>query len=228
LFDDPAFRFYPIIDTQICGARGLDPCAIAAACFRGGARLLQLRVKSWSSAAWLALADSVVSEARRWRATVVVNDRADIARMAAAGGVHVGQDDLPPDVAAVVLGDGIVGLSTHDRAQVDEALRSTADYLAVGPVYGTATKDTGYTARGLDLVRYAANRGKPVVAIGGMTLDRAPGVIGAGAAAVAVISDLVDHGDPEARAREYLARLRRVTIIAGDSPHDRTARTQSG
>ena len=90
---------------------------------------------------------------------------------------------------------------------MDEALDSAADYVAVGPVFGTATKETGYTARGLDLVRRAAGRGKPVVAIGGITLDRAPEVIAAGAGSVAVITDLLSGGDPESRVRDYIRAL---------------------
>ena len=96
-------------------------------------------------------------------------------------------------------------------AQVDEALRTTANYVAVGPIFGTATKDTGYTARGLDLVRYAAGRGKPVVAIGGITLDNARSVLEAGATALAVITDLL-QGDPESRTRAF---VRQVQFDAG-------------
>lgn len=194
---------YPIIDTDACDARALDPLAVAAACVRGGAKLLQLRVKAWPSARFLALADEMVRASASGGAKVIVNDRADIARLAGASGVHVGQDDLPPASVREIFPDGAIGLSTHDRAQVDEALASAADYVAVGPIYATSTKDTGYSARGLDLVRYAAGRGKPIVAIGGINLDRAPEVIAAGATAVAVITDLLT-GDPEARVREYL------------------------
>jgi thiamine-phosphate pyrophosphorylase len=96
-----------------------------------------------------------------------------------------------------------IGVSCHDPEQVNRALESAADYVAVGPIFATTTKETGYDARGLDLVRYAAGRGKPVVAIGGITLDTAAGVIRAGATAVAVISDLL-AGNPEARIRQYL------------------------
>jgi thiamine-phosphate pyrophosphorylase len=120
----------------------------------------------------------------------------------------VGQDDLPVEIVRGLLGrDAIVGLSTHDRPQVDAALATSASYVAVGPVFGTSTKDTGYEPRGLDLVRYAAGRGKPIVAIGGITLERAPEVMAAGASAVAVISDLLTGDDPEARARAFLAAL---------------------
>ena len=204
MFFDPASRFYPIVDADLCRSRALSPRAIAVSCFRGGARVLQLRVKSGGSAAFLDLAAAVVEEARPFGAAVIVNDRADIARQAGAAGVHVGQDDLPPAEVRAIFGPGVIGLSTHDPAQVVEALASAADYVAVGPIFGSATKDTGYDARGLDLVRRAAHRGKPIVAIGGITLERAAAVIAAGAASVAVISDALTGGDPEARTREYL------------------------
>ena len=207
MFDTPAERFYPIVDADVCRDRGLEPRSLALACLHGGARVVQLRVKSGSSARFLDLATEIIGAAGPFGAAVIVNDRADIARMARASGVHVGQDDLPPDAVREVLGDGVIGLSTHDAEQVDEALSTVADYVAVGPVFGTATKDTGYTARGLDLVRQAAGRGKPVVAIGGITLDRAPEVITAGAGSVAVITDLLHGGDPESRVREYIRAL---------------------
>ncbi len=143
-------------------------------------------------------------------AQLVVNDRADIARLSGADGVHVGQDDVDVDEARRILGpNAIVGLSTHTDAQIAAAARTTATYIAVGPIYGTATKDTGYTARGLDLVRMAATTGRPVVAIGGITLARAPEVLEAGATSVAVISDLLTDGDPERRVRLFLRRLAR-------------------
>jgi thiamine-phosphate pyrophosphorylase len=207
LFDTPAERLYPIVDADVCRERGLEPRALTLACLHGGARVVQLRVKTGSSAWFLDLATQIVETAATFEAAVIVNDRADIARMARAAGVHVGQDDLPPDAVRDVLGDGVIGLSTHDPQQVDEALRTAAGYVAVGPVFGTATKDSGYSARGLELVRRAAGRGKPVVAIGGITLERAPGVIGAGAGSVAVITDLLNGRDPESRVRDYIRAL---------------------
>ena len=199
-------RFYPIIDTGVCAGSGISPAELAAACLRGGARLLQLRFKQGSSRECLALADTLVALARPHGARVIVNDRADIALMAGAAGVHVGQEDLPVAAVWALVGpDAIVGLSTHDPAQVDEAVAGPASYIAVGPVFGTATKDTGYPARGLDLVRYAAAKGKGLVAIGGITLANAPSVFAAGAASVAVISDLLAGDDPEARTRAFLA-----------------------
>jgi thiamine-phosphate pyrophosphorylase len=123
--------------------------------------------------------------------------------------VHVGQDDLSVDGARAVVGaEAMVGLSTHSVPQVEAALRTTADYIAVGPVFETATKATGYTAVGLGLVRDAVSRagGRPVVGIGGITLETAPQVIAAGAAAVAVIGDLI-LGDPARRTADFVARL---------------------
>ena len=199
---------YPIIDPGVCRAAGQDPAAVADACLVGGARILQLRDKTGSSAAFLALADRLVQRASASDALLIVNDRADIARLSGAMGVHVGQDDLAvADVRRIVGSAAVVGISTHDEAQIDAALETDATYVAVGPIFGTATKDTGYRARGLDLIRYAANRGKPIVAIGGITLDRVQSVMEAGAAGLAVISDLLTTGNPEARTRDFIARI---------------------
>jgi thiamine-phosphate pyrophosphorylase len=148
-------------------------------------------------------------------AIVIVNDRADVARLAGATGVHVGKDDLTPaDVRRVAGERTVVGLSTHTAAQLDVAVGQPIDYLAIGPVFGTRTKETEYDAVGLVMVRAAqtaaAPHALPVVAIGGVTLERAPEAIDAGAAAVAVITDLLTGGDPARRVREYIDRLSRV------------------
>jgi thiamine-phosphate pyrophosphorylase len=182
---------------------------VARACLRGGARLIQLRQTAGASGSLLELTDAVVAAARAFPgARVIVNDRADIAAAAGADGVHVGQDDLGVADAARILGpSALIGVSTHSRLQIDRALDTAAGYVAVGPVFQTATKDTGYSARGLDLVEYAAGRGKPVVAIGGITLETAPAVVAAGAWAVAVIGDLFAGDDVEARVRAYGSAL---------------------
>ena len=199
--------FYPIIDTGLCRARGLDPLAVAHACLRGGARWLQLRAKDETSQTMLDLADALVGIARETGIQVIVNDRADIAAMSRAAGVHVGQDDLDVEDARKVVGpDAVVGVSTHDPAQIDAALSTSATYVAVGPIFATSTKETGYEPRGFDLVRLAAGRGKAVVAIGGITADTARQVLDAGASAVAVIADLI-AGSPEAQVRRYLEIL---------------------
>lgn len=198
---------YPIVDVDVCRLRALDPLAVLEAYLEGGARLIQLRDKTARTGPLTALADEAVSRAHASGATLVVNDRADVAKLSGADGVHVGQDDLPVADVRQILGDrAIVGLSTHDHQQVDRAIDTSATYIAVGPIYGTPTKDTGYTPRGLELLRYAVGRagGRPVVAIGGITLDRAPAVLATGAASVAIISDLL-NGDPAGRIRAFLA-----------------------
>ncbi len=188
--------------------------ALADAYLAGGARFLQIRCKTASSAAFFEASEDLVSRARKAGATVIVNDRADIAALARADGVHVGQDDLDPDSVRRLLGpSAIVGLSTHSTDQVRAAANLPVDYIAVGPVFGTATKDTGYRSVGTTLVTDAvavlrdARAAKPIVAIGGITIERAPEVLRAGAASVAVISDLLVTGDPERRVRDYLRAL---------------------
>jgi thiamine-phosphate pyrophosphorylase len=198
------------VDTDLAVRAGWEPIDLARAFLDGGATLIQLRAKQLSSAAFLDLADAAVRLAGPYHANVIVNDRADIALLSAAVGVHVGQDDLPPTSARRLLGDGaVVGLSTHSVAQVERALREPISYLAVGPVFGTRSKDTGYAAVGLELVGSAARLAGelPVVAIGGITLENARLVIDAGAAAVAVISDLLLGNDPRGRTQAFLQRL---------------------
>ena len=202
---------YPIVDTAVCRARGLDPVRLADTCFRAGVRMLQIRTKDESSAALLAVADRIVAAGRAAGARVIVNDRPDIALMAGADGAHIGQEDLPVEAARAILGaNRVVGVSTHTRDQIDRALQTTADYVAVGPIFGTSTKNTGYSARGLELVAYAAGRGKPIVAIGGITLDRASEVVAAGASGLAVITDLLTGFDVEGRVLGFIRTLREL------------------
>jgi thiamine-phosphate pyrophosphorylase len=205
------------VDAVAANAAGWRPAALARAFLDGGAAILQIRAKPLPSAAFLDLCDEVVAAGPEW-ARVIVNDRVDLARMSGAAGVHVGQDDLPPGQARAQLGpSAIIGFSTHSLTQIDAAVREAVNYVAVGPVFGTATKNTGYDPVGLDLVRAARQRVPahlPIVAIGGITLDRAPSVIEAGASHVAVIGDLLATGDPAARVAAYLAAL-------GPVPNDR-------
>lgn len=193
---------YAILDAEVAAAHGWALVDLARAVLEGGARLLQVRAKGLASRALLVEARAIVAEAAPFGAQVIVNDRADLAVLASAAGVHVGQDDLAPaDVRAIVGPTALVGVSTHHAAQVAEAAAAPVSYIAVGPVFGTRTKDTGYAAVGLDLVREATRSGHPVVAIGGITLDRIAAVVGAGATSVAVIGDLFAGGDPAARTR---------------------------
>lgn len=187
--------------------------ALADAYLAGGARFIQIRSKHAASREFLAMCEDIVARARAFEALVIVNDRADIAKISGAGGVHVGQNDLDPSSARGMLGQhAVIGMSTHTLSQVRAAAAMPVDYLAVGPVFGTSTKDTGYGRVGTTFITEAAAAlrdigAKPIVAIGGITLDRAPDVMHAGAASVAVISDLLSTGDPESRVRDYLRAL---------------------
>jgi thiamine-phosphate pyrophosphorylase len=174
-------------------------------------RLLQLRAKSLSSGAFLQLVDAVVAEASRRDCLVIVNDRIDVARLGGADGVHVGQEDLSPAAVRAQLGPkAIVGLSTHTDVQLHAAAVEPVSYVAIGPVFGTATKDTGYEAVGVEAVsraRQIVPAAIPIVAIGGVSLANARSILDAGASSVAVIGDLLTGGDPTGRAAEYLKLL---------------------
>jgi thiamine-phosphate pyrophosphorylase len=206
---------YAVLDADAAARYGLTLPALARACLDGGARFVQVRAKHVAGGALLAILDEIVAMAAAVDALVVVNDRADLARLGGAGGVHVGQDDVPPAAVRRVVDPGVlVGLSTHTREQIDSALDTPIGYLAVGPVFATTTKDTGYEAVGLTLVEYAARRAAtrgpgtlPIVAIGGMVLERARSVIDAGATSLAVIGDLLVGGDPQGRTRVWVEAL---------------------
>jgi thiamine-phosphate pyrophosphorylase len=204
-------RLYVIVDVEMAARAGWSPRELARAYLDGGARLLQLRAKALASGALLDLARAIAADAHDADATFIVNDRADLAVLAGAGGVHVGQDDLlPVDVRRVVGDQALVGFSTHTAAQIEQAVAQPISYLAIGPVFATSTKATGYEQVGLPLVAAAARaarpRGLPIVAIGGITLETARSVIDAGAGAVAVVTDLMT-ADPAARVRQYLSAL---------------------
>ena len=203
---------YVICDAEVCDRAGWTLVDFAAACIDGGATFLQVRAKGVSGAWFLDATTAIVRRAQAAGALVVVNDRADLARLAGAGGVHVGQTDLSPAAVRVVVGlEMLVGRSTHTPEQYEAALGEPVDYVAIGPVFATATKATGCDAVGLEGVRGAAARtaarGVPLVAIGGITLDRARSVREGGAQSIAVISDLLATGDPAARVRDFLRTL---------------------
>ena len=187
-------RLCAIVDVDIAERAGWSPLDLAAAYLNGGARFLQLRAKSLPGAELLDLASRLRERADAAGACLIINDRADIARLSGAAGVHLGQDDLPATAARAIVGEAaVLGLSTHSREQIERAVLAPVTYIAIGPVFGTTTKQTGYEAVGLARVRDASNRaasrGISVVAIGGITLECAPDVIDAGAASV-------DYGSP--------------------------------
>ena len=210
--DSPLDKLCAIVDVEAAARAGWRPLDLARALLDGGARFLQLRAKAMSGAEFLDTAAAFVTLARSYGARAIINDRADIARLAAADGVHVGQDDLPPSAVRAIAGAAtIVGLSAHTREQVDHAVREPITYVAIGPVFGTATKTIGYDPIGVEMVREAsrraAARGLPLVAIGGITIENAASVLEAGAASVAVIGDLLATGDPERQTRDFLLRI---------------------
>ena len=210
-------RFYAVLDVDVAAAHGWTVPELARACFAGGARLAQVRGKRVPSGPLLEIVDEVMKAAPDG-AIVIVNDRADVARLAGASGVHVGQEDLPVAEARAIVGAAaMVGVSTHTTEQIARALAEPLSYLAIGHVVPTATKEAEYDAVGLDMGRHAAalpeaGPGRaggpvPIVAIGGITLERAPSVIEAGAASVAVVSDLFATSDPERRTRQFVEVL---------------------
>ncbi len=198
-------RLYAILDAG-CFAGAPDPLAALVQFARelkaGGVTLLQYRNKNGN-------ARQMLSQARELRrvldgVTLIMNDRADLCLAAGCDGVHVGQDDLSPAAVRAIVGDdAFVGVSTHNLAQVREAGQWPVDYVAVGPVFATASKANPDPVIGLEGVRQArALTSKPLVAIGGITRANARDVIAAGADAVAVISALL--ADPRHVAPELL------------------------
>jgi thiamine-phosphate pyrophosphorylase len=214
----PLTPVYAILDTDLAHAAGHDPDALLDAWLDAGVRLIQLRGKTMASGDLLPMAERMARRAASAGATFIVNDRADLARLSGAAGVHVGQDDLQPDDARAVVGRArIVGVSTHNLDQARRALETTADYVAIGPVFATASKQNPDPVVGLSgvgqVAELARRTARPVVAIGGITLESAPAALAAGADSVALISALL-AGDPGARAREFIAAL-------SSSPHAR-------
>lgn len=149
----------------------------------------------------------------------IVNDRADIALVVNAGGVHVGQEDLRVEEARGIVGaNRWVGVSTHSLEQLDAAAKTSADYIAFGPIFPTSSKENPDPVVGLDLLREARRHTrKPLVAIGGITLERAADVYRAGADSLAVMRELIVCDDPASRAAQFLAEAARVRRESGNT-----------
>ncbi|MCI0547254.1 MAG: thiamine phosphate synthase [Candidatus Rokubacteria bacterium] len=197
---------YVILDAAPHHGRG--PEAILKAVIAGGCRLVQLREKRLPPAELWPLAVRLRERCRAAGATLIVNDRVDLAIALGADGVHVGQDDLPAPVARRILPPGmLLGVSTHSDAQARRALAAGADYVAVGSMFPTGSKE-GFDLVGPELVRRLRPEiPVPLVAIGGITPENVGEVIAAGADAVAVISAVSGSPDPEAAARVFLDRI---------------------
>jgi thiamine-phosphate pyrophosphorylase len=199
-------RLYVILDSALLTLPAQD-CALELA--DAGVRLLQYRSKAASARELLQSSQNLASVLVPRGVAFVVNDRADVAVLAGASGVHVGQEDLGVEQARGLVGsDKWVGVSTHNLEQFQSAAETSADYIAVGPVFATSSKANPDPVVGAEFVRQVrALTDKPIVAIGGITLENAGSVIGAGADSVAVISDILRARDPGERARQYLDLL---------------------
>jgi thiamine-phosphate pyrophosphorylase len=197
---------YVILDRE--AARDRDLAWLLEAVLAGGCRLVQLRDKGTPLAELYPVAQALGKRCRQAGALFVVNDRADLTLAVGAGGLHVGQDDLPAAAARGLLRPGmILGVSTHDAAQARRAVADGADYVAVGSIFPTASK-AGFELVGPDLVRRLRPEiPVPLVGIGGITADNAGEVVAAGADAVAVISAVCGAADPEAATRRLIERL---------------------
>jgi thiamine-phosphate pyrophosphorylase len=210
---------YAIIDATPAES-GATTLAYAKSLLQGGARLIQLRAKNLSARQIYEVAQIFTEMIRSVEAanralppvTFIINDRPDIAALAGASGVHVGQTDLPVQAARKICPiPQWVGVSTHSIEQLRAADATSADYIAVGPIFSTASKENPDPVIGLDFLRTARKlTRKPLVAIGGITVQSAPDIFRAGVDSVAVIGDLKAAADPGERAREYLEIARSI------------------
>jgi thiamine-phosphate pyrophosphorylase len=199
-------RLYVVLDAGLIQS---SVQVIAEQLMGAGVRLLQYRAKTLPARKMLEEATELARTAHKAGAKFFVNDRPDVAYLAGADGVHVGQDDLDAEAVRAVIGEERwVGVSTHDKEQFGRAASSSADYIAIGPVFATTSKVNPDPVVGTELIRKLRPlTQRPIVAIGGITLERAAEVIEAGADSVAVISDILGAADPAERARQFLQRL---------------------
>jgi thiamine-phosphate pyrophosphorylase len=183
------------------------PVEQARAACEGGARVVQLRAKRATDSQALAWGREIRALTRGAGAAFVVNDRVDLALACEADAVHLGQDDLPPADARRIAPRLAIGRSTHDAAQLARALLEPIDYIAYGPLFGSASKDTGYGARGLAALREIASHCAPLplVAIGGVDASNAALARDAGARGIAVISAVANAAEPAAAVRQLVA-----------------------
>ena len=172
----------------------------------GGAAIVQLRVKTMAPRNFLELARFARAETRAYGCKFIINDRVDVALACDADGVHLGQDDLPLAAGRKLVGQKIVGVSTHDIEQARDAERKGADYIGFGPMFDTTTKNTGYAARGVEMLgKIRAAVKLPIVAIGGINEQNVTQVWQAGADSAAIISDLLGAADVVAKTQRILA-----------------------
>jgi thiamine-phosphate pyrophosphorylase len=199
-------RLYVILDAALLKIRAKE---CAKNLVDAGVRLIQYRNKGASGRELFETSRELAEYLNPLEVQFIVNDRADVGALAGARGVHVGQDDLGVEQAREVMGVGkLVGLSTHNAGQFRGALETSADYIAVGPIFTTGSKENPDPVVGVAFVREARGMtDRPIVAIGGITLERAVEVIKAGADSVAIISDILRAENVGKRAREYVDLL---------------------
>ncbi|HSY33361.1 MAG TPA: thiamine phosphate synthase [Verrucomicrobiae bacterium] len=199
-------RLYVILDAALLKIPAKE---CAKSLVDAGARLIQYRNKRASGRELFETSRELAEYLNPIGVHFIVNDRADVAALVRAGGVHVGQDDLGVEQAREVIGDGKwLGVSTHNAGQFRVALETSADYIAVGPVFATGSKQNPDPVVGVGFVRETrAMTDRPIVAIGGITLERAAEVIEAGADSVAIISDILRAENVGKRAGQYVDLL---------------------
>jgi thiamine-phosphate pyrophosphorylase len=204
-------RVYPIVDTATLAARGFDAATFAAALIDGGAQWLQFRHKTLFTRDVFAQLDAIAALCQRAGVQLIVDDRADVAALFGAG-LHLGQDDLPPALARRLPLAGPVGFSTHNAAQLEAAAAEPVDYVALGPIFLTASKHNPDPAVGLEHLRaWRALSARALVAIGGITRATAQAVLRAGADSIAVIGDLLPEEITKATVRERTEEWIRLT-----------------
>jgi thiamine-phosphate pyrophosphorylase len=201
-------RFYPILDVETAARRGLSAVAAAEQIIEGGAKILQFRYKGFFSRQIFAGLERIAELCGQAGVPLVVNDRADIACLIGAW-VHLGQDDLKPADARGANPVAPIGYSTHNEQQLRESASEPADYIALGPIFGTISKHNPDPVVGLEeLRRLRPLTNRPLVAIGGITRANARSVIEAGADSVAVIGDIFpEDGRVRTRVEEWLSVL---------------------
>ena len=197
-------RLYAIVDPEQTGGRPV--ASVIDAMLAGGVSVLQLRVKDLPADEFLRLALAARERTARAGCLLIVNDRVDIALAAHADGVHLGQEDLPLEAARPLVGDKLIGISTHSPEQAEAAERGGADYIGFGPMFPTRTKETGYASQGPAMLASVRRRVRiPIVAIGGITAENVAQTWNSGADAAAIISYLTRGDDVTARVQEILA-----------------------
>ena len=198
---------YPLTDIKLSGLSHSEQVRRFAA---GGASLVQLREKNLSGRDFFESALRAVEVARELNVRLIINDRVDVALAVGADGVHLGQDDLPPEAAREILGDSaIIGFSTHNMVQATAALNLPIDYMAIGPIFPTSSKSDTQPTIGLEGLKSIQQVVAPIplVAIGGISQKNATEVIAAGANSVAVISALLSESDHIAQSTSFLFKL---------------------